>query len=143
MEQWERDSLRAQNSELIAGVEGLREQFDHGMNELVDVYDKVQRIRVEVTSSDRLVKVTSNSAGVVMSLELARNALHNNTAERLTQSINEAIHGAAQAAFQAMSEVTAPLQAVAEGVPEVTEMVTGLPDLARLRQELATGTTDF
>jgi DNA-binding protein YbaB len=137
MEQRERDAIRSANNELRSSLETIQEQFEAEMSQAGDVYRKLAAIKVRATSPNELAKVTVNSAGMVLDIQIADDAYHRSTPKLLADDLNAAIRGAVDAANQARAKVVEPMQAIVDGMADLSDIVPGAPSLRQLRDQLS------
>lgn len=129
--------------------DGLRKQFHYIMDrfdeqraQLADVHEQLAAARSHATSSDGLVEVSTNSAGMVVEVRLAANTFEQTTPETLARSFTEAAGKAAALAQQHTAEIIAPITAAAEAMPDLPDLIPGAPSLRELRASLHPNLSD-
>lgn len=127
------------NDALRDQVDSLLEIFERQRSELADVQSRLGEITGEAWSSDNLVRVTANVAGVPMRVHLVPEAFKRSTPEKLAHSMAEAAQAAARAANAQSQQAFASVTAVAGDIPDLPDLVPGAPSIKEL---LATPSLD-
>lgn len=138
MEQWERDSMRSANN-------GMRNQIDYIMNayekqqvRLAEIRPQLETLRARAGSSDQLVEVTVDSAGVVTDVQLTAQAMRAKP-EQVGRAIVEAAQAAARSARSKHDELIAPIVDVAELMPDLPDLIPGAPSWRDARESVENG----
>lgn len=133
MDQWELESLRSANN-------GMRNQIDYIMNlyekqqaQLAEIQQQVDALRVRASSSDQLVEVTVDGAGVVTDVQLTAQAMRAKP-EKVGQAIVEAAQAAARSARAQHDALIAPIVDTAELMPDLPDLVSGAPSWRDARE---------
>lgn len=123
------DALRADVDELLATLERQR-------RDLAEAQTRLASMTVTAWSSDNLVRVESNAAGVPVRVHLEPEAFKRSTPEKLGRSITEAVQAAARRATEAAEQAYAPVEEVAGDVPDLPDLVPGAPSIRALVDSL-------
>lgn len=137
MDEWERDQIRSANARLRSELDAIQADFDREMGQVGEVQRKLAAMRVHATSPNDLARVTVDSSGAVTEITIADDAFRRSTPRTLTEDINAAIRGGAEAAARAREQVLAPLTAIVETMPDLGEIISGAPNLRDLRAQLS------
>ncbi|ATL65164.1 YbaB/EbfC family nucleoid-associated protein [Nocardia terpenica] len=128
----EPDALRAGNEALRDQVDSLLETFEEQRRQLAEVHQRLAATTVEAWSSDNLVRVVSNIAGVPLEVHLVPEAFKRSTPEKLGRSITEAVEAAARSAAVQSQQAFAPIQELAGAIPDFSDIVPGAPSIKDL-----------
>ncbi|MEV6426591.1 YbaB/EbfC family nucleoid-associated protein [Nocardia sp. NPDC051463] len=128
MEQWERDGLRSTNFGMRNQVEHMLDTLAEQRAQISEVYERLAAVRASASSTDGLVTVTVDGAGVLTDVRFAQAAFRS-TPERLGKSVTEAGRAAARSATEQNEAITAPIAAGADAMPDLPDLVPGAPSL--------------
>lgn len=120
------DFLRARLSEML-------DAYDTQCAHVMEVHQALSLARCTVTSSDGLVTLTVNSAGIPVDVRVAQEAFRKSNPQRLGQTFLQVARAAAAAAYKEAERISAPLTEVAGTVPDLPDLVPGAPSLLGLR----------
>ncbi|MEG8184573.1 YbaB/EbfC family nucleoid-associated protein [Nocardia terpenica] len=137
MDEWEREQIRSANARLRSELDAIQADFDREMGQVGEVQRKLAAMRVHATSPNDLARVTVDSSGAVTEITIADDAFRRSTPRGLTEDINAAIRGGAEAAARARAQVLAPLTAIVETMPDLGEIIPGATNLRDLRAQLS------
>jgi DNA-binding protein YbaB len=137
MDQQERHEIRSANDHLKDVLAEVQGEFDQEMAEFGEVNRKLSEMKVHATSPNNLARVTVDSTGVVVNVEIAEDAYRRSTPKQLSQDLNATIRGAVEAVSEARAQITAPLKALVDKMPDLDEVVPGAPSLRDVRAQLA------
>ena len=126
------DELRARNDILREQVDSMLAAFDQQRRELADAQSRLTSTTGEAWSSDNLVRVVSNVAGVPLEVHLAPEAFKRSTPEKLGRSIAEAAQAAARTAAEKSRQALAPIEEIAGTLPDLSDLVPGAPGIKDL-----------
>lgn len=101
--------------------------------ELREKREEVAQRTTEVTSGDGTVTVIVDAVGTLRELALSPKAFERNTPERLARTITSVIREATGGAQQSLQETFGPM---AEGGPEISDVVPGVPSFRELFGDL-------
>ncbi|WP_227984233.1 YbaB/EbfC family nucleoid-associated protein [Nocardia spumae] len=132
----EQEAARARNEALRLQVDSLLETFEQQRRELAEVQRQLAETTAEAWSSDGLVRVVANVAGVVLEVHLIPEAFKRSTPDKLGKSMAEAAQAAARQAAELSQRAFAPIQDVAGDVPDLSDIVPGAPSLKDLMSTL-------
>ncbi|MCQ4120424.1 YbaB/EbfC family nucleoid-associated protein [Rhodococcus tibetensis] len=128
-----RDELRARN-------EAFRHQLDSMLDTLRRQADSLVRARAEVasatgsgTSSDGLVRIGVDAAGIVTAVDLSADTFRRTSPERLGSSIAEAARGAVADVRLRTADALAPVLEARRDLPDLSELVPDAPRLGDLQ----------
>ncbi|WP_237755104.1 YbaB/EbfC family nucleoid-associated protein [Nocardia nova] len=127
---------RARNDALRTQIDSLLETFEQQRRELTDVQQQLAATTAEAWSSDGLVRVVANVAGVVTEVQLIPEAFKRSTPDKLGKSITEAAQAAAHRAGELSQQALAPIQQVAGDIPDLSDIVPGAPSIKDLMSTL-------
>ncbi len=133
----ERDEIRSANNHLKDVLADVQGEFDREMAEFGEVNQKLAEMKVHATSPNNLARVTVDSAGVVVNVEITEDAYRRSTPKQLSQDLNVTIRGAVEAVGKARAQIMAPLRAIVDNMPELDEIVPGAPSMRDIRARLA------
>ncbi|MFE3192741.1 YbaB/EbfC family nucleoid-associated protein [Nocardia sp. NPDC059240] len=140
MEQWERDEIRSANASLKSALESAQADFDREMAEIGDIHAKLAALKVHATTPSGLARITVNASGMVTEISIADDAFGRCTPKQLTAELNTTIRGGVEAASQARAQVMQPVQAIVDGMADLSEIIPGAPNLRELREQFAPST---
>ena len=132
MDRWEREGLRSANNGIRNQVDDILDTLATQQAQLARVQAQVDAVRVTVTSADRLVEVTVDSAGVVTDVRFTAAAVRS-TPEQLGRSTTEAAREAARQAHEQHRAIIAPLTDAADAMPDLSDLVPGASSLREPR----------
>lgn len=132
----DRAAARARDNALRADVDELLATFERQRRGLAEAQARLASMTVTAWSSDNLVRVESNTAGVPVRVRLDPEAFKRSTPEKLGRSITEAVQAAARQATEAAEQAYAPVEEVAGGVPDLPDLVPGAPSIRALVDSL-------
>ncbi|AVL26378.1 hypothetical protein NBRGN_102_00030 [Nocardia brasiliensis NBRC 14402] len=132
MDDGRRDDARTRNDELRDQIDSLLGTFEQQQRDLAEVQSTLATTTVTAWSSDNLVRVVSNAAGVPTEVHVEPTAFKRSTPAKLGQSITEAVQAAARQALAATQQAVAPMQQAAAGLPDLSDLVPGAPSIRHL-----------
>lgn len=128
----EHQASSGDNGALRDQVDSLLEIFEQQRSELAEVQGRLAEMTGEAWSSDSLVRVTANVAGVPTHVHLAPEAFKRSTPEKLARSMTEAAQAAARAASARSQQAFASITDVAGEIPDLPDLVPGAPSIKEL-----------
>ncbi|WP_280266664.1 YbaB/EbfC family nucleoid-associated protein [Nocardia wallacei] len=138
----EQDAARARNAELRDQIDSMLVTYEQERRELAEVQARLAATTAEAWSSDNLVRVVSNVSGIPLEVHLTPESFKRSTPERLGRSIAEAAQAAARAAAELSEQAIAPLQGLADQLPDLPDIVPGAPSLKDLRHSMVPEPTE-
>ncbi|MCC3315710.1 YbaB/EbfC family nucleoid-associated protein [Nocardia africana] len=105
------DQLRARTDALQVQVDSMLESYEHQLRDIATARDTLAATTAEGWSSDNLIRVTSNSAGIPIGVWVDPAAFKRTTPEKLGAAITEAAQAAARAAKSEVGAAMAPILA--------------------------------
>lgn len=132
MGQAEPDSVGA---ELRDRIEQLREAYDRQQEKVGEIQARLAELRIRAESSDGLVSVTVDAAGIVTAADVTAKAMRS-TPARVQSAFVEAAQAAARTAQEHSAAMIAPLEDEVNDLPDLSELVPGMPDLHEMRATL-------
>ncbi|OXR45323.1 Nucleoid-associated protein YbaB [Nocardia cerradoensis] len=105
------DQLRARTDALQVQVDSMLESYEHQLRDIATARDTLAAATAEGWSSDNLIRVTSNSAGIPIQVWVDPAAFKRTTPEKLGDAITEAAQAAARAAKSEVGAAMAPILA--------------------------------
>jgi DNA-binding protein YbaB len=120
------------NDALRDQVDSLLEVFEQQRSELAEVQGRLAEITGEAWSSDSLVRVTANVAGIPVQVHLVPEAFKRSTPEKLARSVTEAAQAAARAATAQSQRAFASVTDMAGDLPDLPDLVPGAPSIKEL-----------
>lgn len=136
MSKVEREEQLARNAALRGEVDSLLETYEQQRHELAAAQAELATATVTAWSSDNLVRVTSNAAGVPLEVHLEAEAFKRSTPDKLGRSITEAVQSAASQANEMSMRAVAPVQELADGIPDLPELIPGAPSIREMVRSL-------
>ncbi|NQE68263.1 hypothetical protein NG2371_02719 [Nocardia gamkensis] len=127
-----REAPEERNEALRDQVDSLLEIFEQQRNDLAEAQSTLATTTVTAWSSNNLIRVLSNAAGVPVEVHVEPDAFKRSTPEKLGHSITEAVQAAARLALEATQQAVAPLEASAGGIPDLSDLVPGAPSIRDL-----------
>ncbi|MGQ4599495.1 YbaB/EbfC family nucleoid-associated protein [Nocardia sp. R6R-6] len=127
-----RDATQEHNKALRDQIDSLLEVFEQQRNDLAEAQSTLATTTVTAWSSNNLIRVVSNAAGVPVEVHVEPEAFKRSTPEKLGHSITEAVQAAARLALEATQQAVAPVQASAGGIPDLSDLVPGAPSIRDL-----------
>ncbi|MBF6300262.1 YbaB/EbfC family nucleoid-associated protein [Nocardia amamiensis] len=127
-----RDATQPSTDALRDQVDSLREVFEQQRRDLAEAQSTLASTTVTAWSSNNLIRVVSNAAGVPVEVHVDPEAFKRSTPEKLGQSITEAVQAAARLAVEATQQAVAPLEASAGEIPDLSDLVPGAPSIRDL-----------
>ncbi|WP_067681277.1 YbaB/EbfC family nucleoid-associated protein [Nocardia miyunensis] len=118
MDTSEYDRLRARTDALQIEVDAMLEGYQERMESIAEARDKLAVATTQAWSSDNLVRVTSNAAGVPIEVWVDPQAYKRLTPQKLGASVTEASQAAARGAKAQIAEALQPITAETEFVLE-------------------------
>ncbi|MGW6331801.1 YbaB/EbfC family nucleoid-associated protein [Nocardia rhamnosiphila] len=115
--------MRSRMHELLDAYEQQQAQVGEVHQQLVD-------LRVRATTSDGSVHVTVDSAGAVLEVRVTPAAMRG-TAGQLSGLLTDTAREAARLAKEQAAAMVAPLAGLAGGMPDLSELIPGTPNLSR------------
>lgn len=133
MEQWEREGLRSANNGMRNQIDYIMDAYEKQQVQLAEIRPQLDALRARASSSDQLVEVTVDSAGVVTDVQLTAQAMRTKP-EHLGRAIVEAAQAAARAARTKHDALIAPLVDIAELMPDLPDLVPDAPSWRDTRE---------
>ncbi|WP_454198113.1 YbaB/EbfC family nucleoid-associated protein [Nocardia sp. Marseille-Q1738] len=127
-----RDAAQPSTDALRDQVDSLLEVFEQQRRNLAEAQSALASTAVTAWSSNNLIRVVSNAAGVPVEVHVEPEAFKRSTPEKLGHSITEAVQAAARMALEATQQAVAPLEASAGGIPDLSDLVPGAPSIRDL-----------
>ncbi|MFG1792288.1 YbaB/EbfC family nucleoid-associated protein [Nocardia sp. NPDC049149] len=127
-----REIAQARNEELRDQIGALLETFDQQRRELAEAQSTLAATTVTAWSSDKLIRVESNAAGVPVAVHVEPDAYRRIGPAELGRSITEAVQAAAQQARDVTQQTIAPIEELAGGIPDLADLVPGAPAIRDL-----------
>ncbi|MBF6165064.1 YbaB/EbfC family nucleoid-associated protein [Streptomyces gardneri] len=127
-----RDATQPSTDALRDQVDSLLEVFEQQRRDLADAQSAIASTTVTAWSSDNLIRVVSNAAGVPVEVHVEPEAFKRSTPDKLGHSITEAVQAAARLALEATRQAVAPIEASGEGIPDLSDLVPGAPSIRDL-----------
>jgi DNA-binding protein YbaB len=141
MDAAERSALRSRNDALRTQIDSMLEALERQQEHLGEATARLSTTTAEAWSADGLVRVTVNAAGVPIGVHLDPESFKRSRPDRLGASVAEAAQAAARAAAQLAREAIAPLRAIADEMPDLSDLVPGAPSLKDLLNPPTPGPT--
>ncbi|TLF82551.1 YbaB/EbfC family nucleoid-associated protein [Nocardia cyriacigeorgica] len=132
----DREAMRSRNDALRAQVGDMLETFERQRQDLAAAQQRIATAQVTAWSSDNLVRVTSNAAGIPLDVHIEPEAFKRSTPERLSRSITEAVQAAAREGVQVSQQAFASVEAAADEMPDLPDLVPGAPSIRDLVDKL-------
>ncbi|WP_280234879.1 YbaB/EbfC family nucleoid-associated protein [Nocardia cyriacigeorgica] len=132
----DREAMRSRNDALRTQVGDMLETFERQRHELAAAQQRIANAQVTAWSSDNLVRVTSNAAGIPLEVHIEPDAFKRTNPERLGRSITEAVQAAAREGVQVSQQAFAPIEAAADELPDLPDLVPGAPSIRDLVDKL-------
>lgn len=123
-----RAELEARNAAMRENVDNLMADLRRRTSEFAGAQARAAAVTGSATSSDGLVQVQVNPAGVLTDLRFAPTAFQRSTPEKLARSVIETAQAAARSAREQVEGVLAPLQ----GQTDLSELIEGAPSFVDL-----------
>ncbi|WP_227984167.1 YbaB/EbfC family nucleoid-associated protein [Nocardia spumae] len=105
------DQLRARTDALQIQVDSMLQNYEHQLRDIAGARDTLAARTAEGWSSDNLIHVISNAAGIPIEVRVDPAAFKRSTPEKLGAAITEAAQAAARAAKFEVSAAMAPILA--------------------------------
>ncbi|GAA5058355.1 YbaB/EbfC family nucleoid-associated protein [Nocardia callitridis] len=128
----EQSELRARNNALRDQVDSMLSAFDEQRRELTEAQGQLAAATGEAWSSDNLVRVVCNVAGIPLEVQLDEGAFKRSTPQKLGRSIAEAAQAAAAIAARKSAELFAPVNNLADEIPDLSDLIPGAPSIKDL-----------
>lgn len=109
MDSSEYDQLRARTEAMQVEVDSMLGAYEHQLRDLAETRDNLAVRTVEGWSSDNLIRVTSNSAGVPVQVWVDPAAFKRSTPDKLGTAMVEAAQAAARAAHAEVGAAMEPI----------------------------------
>ncbi|WP_431963882.1 YbaB/EbfC family nucleoid-associated protein [Nocardia sp. bgisy134] len=132
----ERAAQLARNEALRGEVDDLLEIFERQRRELAETQARLAATTVTAWSSDNLVRVTSNSAGVPVEVHLEPDAFKRSTPQKLGAAMTEATQVAARLASEEAQRAFGAFEQVGHDIPDLPDLVPGAPSIKNLVNSL-------
>lgn len=132
----EREAQLAQNRALQGEIDDLLETFERQRRELADAQSRLAAASVTAWSSDQLVRVTANAAGVPTEVHLEPDTFKRTTPQKLSASLTEATQAAARLAGEEAERAFGALASVGDSIPDLPDLVPGAPSIKDLVRDL-------
>ncbi|MEU1982666.1 YbaB/EbfC family nucleoid-associated protein [Nocardia sp. NPDC019395] len=128
----DRAATQAASEVLRESVDELLVTFERQRAEMAEVGRRLAATTVTAWSSDNLVRVDANTAGIPVDVHLTAEAFKRSTPEKLGRSILEAVQKAARQAGEVSQQAWAPVAALAGDVPDLPDIAPGMPSIKSL-----------
>ncbi|MEV0295908.1 YbaB/EbfC family nucleoid-associated protein [Nocardia sp. NPDC050710] len=132
----EREAQLAQNAALRGEIDELLAVFEQQRRELADAQARLASATVTAWSSDSLIRVTSNSAGVPTEVHVEPEAFKRSTPEKLGRSITEATQAAARLASAEAQRAFGSVEQLGLDIPDLPDLVPGAPSIKDLMHSM-------
>ncbi|WP_405165575.1 YbaB/EbfC family nucleoid-associated protein [Nocardia sp. NBC_01499] len=132
MDASEKAGLEARSEGLGEQVQSMLATFEQQRHDFADVQAQVAKMTAEAWSSDKLVRVVSNTAGVPIEVHMVADAFRRSTPEKLGRSVAEAAQIAARLAAEQSRRAFAPITGAADKMPDLSDLVPGAPSIKDL-----------
>ena len=117
------------NEEMKDMLGSLLEDLAAQQRDMATLQQRLAAVTASANSTDDLVTAWVNTQGIVISLKFHPDAVDRaGGLENLGRYIVEAVQQAAQNASAQVQEITAPMQARVDGMPQMSELFPGIPD---------------
>ncbi|WP_225725501.1 MULTISPECIES: YbaB/EbfC family nucleoid-associated protein [unclassified Nocardia] len=136
MDASEKAALEARSEALDAEVQSMLTQFEQQQRDIAAAQAEMSQMTAEAWSSDKLVRVVCNAAGVPKEVHLAAEAFRRSTPEKLGRSMAEAAQAAAASAAERARQAFAPIAEMADAAPDLSDLVPGAPGIKDLFQSM-------
>ncbi|WP_431957702.1 YbaB/EbfC family nucleoid-associated protein [Nocardia lijiangensis] len=128
----ERAAQLARNEALRGEVDDLLEVFEQQRRELAETQARLAATTVTAWSSDNLVRVTSNTAGVPVEVHIEPDAFKRSTPQKLGAAMTEATQAAARLATEEAQRAFGAFEQVGHAIPDLPDLVPGAPSIKDL-----------
>lgn len=132
----ERAAQLARNEALRGEIDDLMEVFEQQRRELAETSARLAAATVTAWSSDNLVRVTSNSAGVPVEVHIEPDAFKRSTPQKLAAAMTEATQAAARLASEEAQRAFGAFEQVGANIPDLPDLVPGAPSIKDLMNSL-------
>lgn len=133
MDQWELESLRSANNGMRNQIDYIMDVYEKQQAQLAEIQQQLDALRVRASSSDQLVEVTVDGAGVVTDVRLTAQAMRAKP-ENVGRAIVEAAQAAARSARSQHDALIAPIVDTAELMPDLPDLVPEAPSWRDARE---------
>ncbi|MEV6259050.1 YbaB/EbfC family nucleoid-associated protein [Nocardia sp. NPDC051911] len=128
----EQDPLDAHSSGLGQQVGSMLEQLQRQREGFVAAQSRLSSATAEAWSSDRLVRVVSNIAGIPIEVHVVPEAFKRSTPEKLGRSVTEAAQLAARLVAERAQQALGPIEQLVDGMPDLPDLIPGAPSVKDL-----------
>ncbi|MEU8897981.1 YbaB/EbfC family nucleoid-associated protein [Nocardia sp. NPDC048505] len=132
----EREALRARNDALRGEVDSLLATFAEQQREFAAAQARLATATVTAWSSDNLIRVTANSAGVPLEVHVDPEAFKRSTPQKLGLAITEATQAAARLAGEEAQRAFGSIEQLGADIPDLPDLVPGAPSIKDLVRSL-------
>ncbi|MEV6274071.1 YbaB/EbfC family nucleoid-associated protein [Nocardia sp. NPDC051832] len=132
----EGEALRARNDALRGEVDSLLATFEQQQREFAAAQARLATATVTAWSTDKLIRVTANSAGVPIEVHVDPEAFKRTTPEKLGGSITEATQAAAKLAGEEAQRAFGSVEQLGTDIPDLSDLVPGAPSIKDLVRQL-------
>ncbi|GAB2654978.1 YbaB/EbfC family nucleoid-associated protein [Nocardia goodfellowii] len=132
----EGEALRARNEALRGEVDSLLSIFEQQQREFAAAQARLATATVSAWSTDNLIRVTANSAGVPVEVHVDPEAFKRSTPEKLGRSITEATQAAANLAGEEARRAFGSVGQLGVDIPDLPDLVPGAPSIKDLVHQL-------
>ncbi|MGW0248030.1 YbaB/EbfC family nucleoid-associated protein [Nocardia goodfellowii] len=132
----EGEALRARNEALRGEVDSLLATFEQQQREFAAAQARLATATVSAWSTDNLIRVTANSAGVPVEVHVDPEAFKRSTPEKLGRSITEATQAAANLAGEEARRAFGSVEQLGVDIPDLPDLVPGAPSIKDLVHQL-------
>ncbi|MEV6140370.1 YbaB/EbfC family nucleoid-associated protein [Nocardia sp. NPDC051990] len=131
MDSYEQAQLSARTNVLQGEVDTMLATYEQQLRDIANARDVLATATAEGWSSDNLIRVTANSAGVPVDVWVDPATYKRITPDKLGASITEAAQAAARAAKAEIDAVLAPVTAAAAEFVPPEDIFTSIPFVGR------------
>ncbi|WP_231569567.1 YbaB/EbfC family nucleoid-associated protein [Prescottella defluvii] len=119
-------------------VDALLEGLDRQTEALAAAQGALAQTTAQVQSPDGLVRVTVDSSGSVVAVDLDPSTFTRTTPARLAEVVAATARAATAEVRARIAELMAPVTGAAAGLPDLSDLVAGAPSLRNLLPTVAT-----
>ncbi|MFD4268265.1 YbaB/EbfC family nucleoid-associated protein [Rhodococcus sp. NPDC058481] len=127
-----REELRARNEALRVQIDDMLDDLHRRSDLLSRAQSEVAALRVETRTPDGLARVSVDSAGAIVEVDIAPEAFARTTPSRLGEAIAAAARDAAATARLRVQELMAPVSRTDFDLPDLPDLIPGAPSLRDL-----------
>lgn len=130
------DGMRARNEALRQEVDSLMKRYTEQREKLSDVHRQQAEERVSAWSSDNLVEVVTNAAGIPIEVRVEPEAFKRSTPAKLAHSMLEASQMCARLAAERSQQTLAPFLRTDTDLPDLSDLIPGAPSIRGLVESM-------